>query len=111
MLFCQEPVDEPEKDYHLPKFSIRNNGTAVAEDGEALSPLCAARYTTSMESQATAMAVQVDAIIGSELCQDRNQGDLLITTVSVFTSFDQEKVHAVISKLTRLASTTQVYNQ
>ena len=85
-------VSDPEDDFTLPRFAIRTNGTAVSVDGESIPPLCAAAYTQIMDSRAKAMGVQVDQIIGSELCAWLMPGELLINSVTTFVMFFENMV-------------------
>ena len=77
----------------MPDFSTRHNGTARTTDGEDLTPLCAAKYTMAMETQASNMALQVDGLIGSDLCVEVKHGEIFIRTVSVGVLFDDDKVN------------------
>ena len=45
-----------------------------------------------MGEQAKHMAVQLNEILGSELCTDNEQGEMAVPTAVVTASFDDDKV-------------------
>ena len=79
-----------EKEYTLPDFSIKTHGTSFALDLVPITPQCSQAYLSSMESKATNMAVQVNGLIGSDLCQHAK--DLFVSGVSVRAFTDVERV-------------------
>ena len=52
-----------------------------------------------MDSQASQMAVQVDEILGEQLCAQLEKGDILISSIQLTAIFDNDKVSILISSV------------
>ena len=57
-----------------------------------------------MDSQASQMAVQVNELVGEQLCSELEKGDIVISSVQVTVIFDNNKVSILVSTVQVIAT-------
>ena len=69
---------------------IMSNGTARTEDGNPVTPICAATYTQTLTESTNNMATKINQVIGQQLCHGTNE--ILISYTSVRLAFNDHTV-------------------